>query len=308
MPPDHRDQRGRHPDRQLLAAIVESAADAIFTQNWDGAITSWNEGAARLFGYSATEVIGKAAADFVMPEEPDALTQIRERIRRGEQIGHFEAVGETKEGRPIHLSIGVSPIQDESGVIVGMASIAREITASKQAEARLRHLAYFDPLTGLPNRALLQDRLQQAVALAKRQDRLLAVHFLDLDYYKTVNDSLGHAQGDAVLQALAGRLKRSIRASDTVARYGGDEFAVIQTNLAQAEGAVTLAGRLMAVISEPVVLPHQTVRTTASIGIAIYPLDDPSGEQLLAHADTAMYLAKKSGRNDFRFHSEGTET
>jgi len=169
-------------------------------------------------------------------------------------------------------------------------------------------LAYFDPLTGLPNRALFQDRLQQAVALAKRQNRLLAVHFLDLDHFKAVNDSLGHSCGDALLQAVAGRLQRSLRASDTVARLAGDEFAIVQTNLAEVEGAATLAGRLLAVVSEPVVIHHQTIDATASIGIAIYPLDDPSGDQLLTCADQAMYLAKKSGRNDFWFYGETTGT
>jgi diguanylate cyclase (GGDEF)-like protein len=187
-----------------------------------------------------------------------------------------------------------------------VASIARDITALKQAEERFQHLAYFDALTDLPNRALFQDRLQQAVALAKRQNRMLAVHFLDLDHFKAINDSLGHSQGDALLRAVADRLQGSIRASDTVARLSGDEFAIVQTDLAQTEGAATLAGRLLNVVSEPLALNEQTVRTTASIGISIYPLDDPSGGQLLSYADKAMYLAKKRGRNDFSFYSDGT--
>src|SRR5262249_8060944 len=156
----------------------------------------------------------------------------------------------------------------------------------------------------LPNRTLFQDRLQQAVAVANRQGRMLAVHFLDLDHFKSVNDSHGHALGDALLRGVADRLKRSIRASDTVARIAGDEFAIIQTDLAQTEGAATLAGRLLTVISAPLVLEHLTVQSTVSIGIAIYPQDDSLGGELLSHADRAMYVAKKRGRNDFAFHNE----
>jgi diguanylate cyclase (GGDEF)-like protein len=202
----------------------------------------------------------------------------------------------------------VSPIRDESGAVVGVASIARDITAHKEAEARIQHLAYFDALTGLPNRTLFHDRLQQAVAVARRQGRMLALHFLDLDHFKSVNDSLGHSHGDSLLRTVADRLQRAVRASDTVARIAGDEFAIIQTDLAQTEAAATLAGRLLTVISTPLVLDHHTVQTTASIGISVYPLDDPPGSQLLSHADVAMYVAKKRGRNDFAFYSEGMES
>ena len=236
------------------------------------------------------------------------MPEMRQRIRLAEPVEPFEMDWQANDGRRICVSVGVSPIRNESGAVVGVATIGRNITARKEAESRIQHLAYFDALTNLPNRTLFQDRLQQGVALAKRQNRVLAVHFLDLDHFKSVNDSLGHAGGDALLRAVADRLQRSIRASDTVARIAGDEFAVIQTDLAQTEAAATLAGRLLTVISESVHIHHQPVQTTISIGIAIYPQDDPSGGQLLSHADRAMYVAKKRGRNDFAFFSEGVET
>ncbi|MGE5191241.1 MAG: diguanylate cyclase domain-containing protein [Deltaproteobacteria bacterium] len=308
MPPDLREHDERERSLRLMAAIVDSSGDAIFSQNWDGAITSWNHGAEQMFGYSSAQALGQSETIIVPPEYENELSQIRGKIRRGERIENFEAVRWTKFGRRICVSISVSPVRNESGVLIGVANIVRDITARKEAEARILHLAYFDALTELPNRTLFQDRLQQAVALAKRQNRLLAVHFLDLDHFKNVNDSLGHLQGDALLRAVAERLQRSIRASDTVARFSGDEFAVLQTDLAHAEGAATLAGRLLAVISEPYLINQQTVRTTASIGIAIYPLDDASGSQLVQNADRAMYQAKKSGRNDFWFYGEETET
>ncbi len=307
MTPDERKRRESEQVRRLVAAIVESAADAIFSQNLDGAITSWNHGAEKLLGYSAAEALGQSEAILVPPEHQNLLPEIREKIRRGERVEPFETAWQTKDGRHVDLSISISPVRDESGAVIGVACIARDITARKQAESLIRHLAYFDSLTGLPNRTLFQDRLQQAVALAKRQDRMLAVHFLDLDNFKTVNDSLGHSQGDALLRAVAERLQRSIRASDTAARFSGDEFAVLQTDLAHSEGAATLAGRLLTVVSEPSFINQHAVHTTASIGIAIYPLDDASGTQLLQNADKAMYLAKKGGRDDFRFYNESHE-
>src|SRR5262245_3337576 len=308
MMPD--DCQGQARDQPLhhLAAIVESSDDAIFSQNWDGTITSWNSGAERILGLPAAQAIGKSDSLLVPPGHENPMPEFRQRILRGEPVEPFEMEWKAKDGRRICVSVGVSPIRNESGDVVGVASIARDITARKEAESRIQHLAYFDALTGLPNRTLFQDRMQQAVALAKRQNRMLAVHFLDLDHFKSVNDSRGHPQGDAVLRAVADRLQRAIRASDTVARIAGDEFAVIQTDLAQTEAAATLAGRLLTVISEPIHIHHQPVQTTISIGIAIYPQDDPSGDQLLSHSDRAMYVAKKRGRNDFAFFSDGIET
>src|SRR5262245_46931568 len=308
MMPDECQGQVRDQPLYLLVGIIESSDDAIFSQNRDGVITSWNSGAERMLGYAVSEAMGQTDTLLVPPGHEDPMPEFRQRILRGEPVEPFEMEWKAKDGRRVCVSVGVSPIRNESGAVVGVASIARDITARKEAEARIQHLAYFDALTGLPNRILFQDRLQQAVALAKRQNRMLALHFLDLDHFKSVNDSLGHSHGDAVLQAVADRLQRAVRASDTVARIAGDEFAIIQTDLAQTEAAATLAGRLLTVISESVHIHHQPVQTTISIGIAIYPQDDPSGGQLLSHADRAMYVAKKRGRNDFAFFSEGVET
>jgi diguanylate cyclase (GGDEF)-like protein/PAS domain S-box-containing protein len=307
MTSDDRQIRDREQALRQMAAVVESSDDAIFSQTCDGMITSWNQGAEKMFGYSADEALGHSAAIVVPAERQNEQRQIRDKIRREERVEPFDDVWTRKDGRRIHVSIGISPVRNESGAIVGVASIVRDITSRKEDEARIQHLAYFDALTELPNRALFHDRLQQAVALAKRQDRLLAVHFIDLDHFKAVNDSLGHSQGDALLRTVAERLRRSTRASDTVARIAGDEFALVQTDLARAEVAATLAGRLLAVLSEPLVLSGQTIHPTASIGIAIYPQDDASGAQLLQNADRAMYLAKQNGRNDFWFYSETIE-
>jgi diguanylate cyclase (GGDEF)-like protein/PAS domain S-box-containing protein len=306
MTPDERQREASELHRRLQAAIVESAADAILSQNWDGVITSWNSGAERMLGYTAAQIVGQHEAIFVPQEFQKDLAGIRYRIRRGEPVEPFEAAWRTREGKRICVSLSTSPVWDESGTVIGVGTIARDITARKEAEARTQHLAYFDALTDLPNRTLLQDRLHQAVALAKRQNRLLAVHFLDLDHFKAVNDLLGHDQGDALLRGVADRLQRAVRASDTVARIAGDEFAIVQTDLSHTEGAATLAQRLLAVVAAPFLLNGQTIRPTASIGIAVYPKDNPSGDQLLQSADRAMYLAKQKGRNNFCFFSETT--
>jgi diguanylate cyclase (GGDEF)-like protein/PAS domain S-box-containing protein len=308
MMPDERQGKASDQPCHLLAGIVESSDDAIFTQNWDGIITSWNSGAERMLGLAAAQAIGQSDALLMPQGDENPLPEIRQKIRRGERIAPFEMEWKTKDGRQVCAFIGVSPIRNESGDVIGMAAIARDITARKETERRTQQLAYFDPLTGLPNRALFDDRLQQAVALARRQDRVLAVHFLDLDHFKAVNDSQGHSGGDTLLSAVADRLQRSIRASDTVARIAGDEFAIIQTNLTRADGAAILASRLLTVISEPTTIHSQAVSTTVSIGIAVYPADDPSGSQLLSFADTAMYQAKHRGRNRFLFYSEKLET
>lgn len=297
----------RGQNEQLLrqmAAIVESADDAIVAQNWDGVITSWNRGAERLFGYSAEQAVGQSQAIFVPSEYTHELAEIGEKIRRGERVAPFETIRSARDGTQINVSVSVSPIRDETGAIVGMASIARDITPRKKAEAQVLRLAYFDPLTDLPNRLLFQDRLNQALALARRQIRLVAVHFFDLDHFKDINDSLGHAVGDALLKAVGERLKCSIRASDSVARLGGDEFAILQTDLAGKDGAATLAGRLIEITSKPIAIEQQEVRISASIGIAVFPSDGSRGDQLLQNADTAMYRAKQEGRNRYRFYSE----
>ena len=162
-------------------------------------------------------------------------------------------------------------------------------------------MAYHDSLTDLPNRVLFLDRLSQAMAQAQRQHRLVAVQFLDLDHFKVVNDTLGHAVGDTLLKAIADRLRYAVRAGDTVARFGGDEFAILQPDLPRAEGAAVLAAQLLKVISGPFRVNQRHIHTTASIGVTVYPFDGDDENQLLQNADMAMYLAKKEGPNNYKF-------
>ena len=179
-----------------------------------------------------------------------------------------------------------------------------EVGERRQAEERARHLANHDVLTGLPNRRLLKDRLGQALALAHRHHKSVAVMFVDLDRFKTINDTLGHEVGDKLLVAVADRLKRVLREGDTVARVGGDEFVVVLPELGKDRDAAVVARKILELLAEPFPVESHELRVTPSIGIAVAPGDGDDPETLLRHADAAMYEAKAAGRNTFHFHGE----
>jgi diguanylate cyclase (GGDEF)-like protein len=182
--------------------------------------------------------------------------------------------------------------------------LVEDITELVEAEERIRHLAHHDSLTGLPNRLLLQDRLEQALARARRARNCVAVMLVDLDDFKTVNDTLGHLSGDELIRMVAQRLRGLVRRSDTVARLGGDEFAIVQTDLVQIAGAAALAEKIMAALREPFDLDGRRALVGASIGIALFPDDGDALEPLLRHADVALYRAKAEMRRRFAFKPE----
>ena len=181
--------------------------------------------------------------------------------------------------------------------------IHENVTELKQAEKAIEQLAYFDPLTGLPNRLLLKDRLNQALTQASREEQLVGLVFLDLDRFKVINDTLGHAAGDCLLKHVAQRLKSCVRKSDTVARLGGDEFIIVLPSISQAEDATLIAQKIFQAFEPPIELEGQELFITSSIGIAIYPSDGQDAEALIANADVAMYQAKERGRNNYQFFS-----
>jgi diguanylate cyclase (GGDEF)-like protein/PAS domain S-box-containing protein len=193
------------------------------------------------------------------------------------------------------------PVCNQKGEAYRYAGIAQDITARKDAEARIEILAFHDALTGLPNRVEFHNRLVQAIARGKRAKMPVALYFIDLDQFKAVNDTLGHAVGDALLVAVAQRLQSCLRASDTVARIGGDEFAILQTDPFNAEGAAELARKVLRVMSAPFRLADRDVYTSPSIGVTLFPLDSDEPNRLMQNADIAMYHAKQEGRNNFQF-------
>jgi diguanylate cyclase (GGDEF)-like protein/PAS domain S-box-containing protein len=233
-----------------------------------------------------------------------------DRDRLQDAIEHQASRGYNEEYRVIQpngtirfVNDRAFPIRDPSGNVYRIAGIAQDITARKEQEARIQHLAYHDALTNLPNRALVLGRLTQAVLQAQRRGELLGVMFLDLDRFKTVNDTLGHHIGDALLQQVGARLRELLREEDTVGRLGGDEFIILLQGISSAEDAAQIAGRVLAALATPFDCMGNELHVAGSIGISICPRDSESAETLVKYADTALYLAKEQGRNTFRFFS-----
>jgi diguanylate cyclase (GGDEF)-like protein len=236
------------------------------------------------------------------PERRDEIPGILQQIRKGVPVQHYETQRIRKDGVRIDVSLTVSPFRNAAGGVVGASAISRDITERRRGEARVQHLAFHDPLTGVPNRLLFLDRLGVAVAQAHRLEQNLAVLFLDLDHFKRINDSLGHPAGDELLRSVAGRLTGCVREGDTVARLGGDEFMALLPGVGTEADAATVGRKILDAVRVPVRLQGRELVVTASIGIAIYPADGLETEALIRNADRAMYRAKECGRDRFELH------
>ncbi|OGA32367.1 MAG: hypothetical protein A3G80_00560 [Betaproteobacteria bacterium RIFCSPLOWO2_12_FULL_62_13b] len=291
---------------ERLRVIGAAAQDAIIMTDNTGRIAFWNEAAQRIFGYSEPEARGKHLRELIVPERYRAdfeksFDSVRQN-KPGQVAGNtLELAGLRKDGTQIvteHSIAGVS-IDGRWHTIC----IVRDITERKRFEDRIRHLANYDNLTGLPNRMLFYDRLRQAINLAGRNRHELSLLYLDLDKFKTVNDTLGHDAGDEILKGAADRIQQQVRESDTVARIGGDEFAVILPKIAGQQDAAIVARKIIDALCAVFELSgeeRQQVRVGASIGIATFPVDGADMDALLKVADAAMYQAKQSG-NSFSF-------
>jgi diguanylate cyclase (GGDEF)-like protein/PAS domain S-box-containing protein len=289
------------PHPQLLAAIVEASADAISSRTLDGTLLTWNKGAEKVYGYTAEQAIGRNEI-MLFPESGEAETaEIDARLLRGESIVDLESVRKRKDGSLVQVSLNIAPLI-EKGRVVRICSIARDITARKDADQQIRRMAHFDPLTGLPNRILLIDRLTQSLAVSQRNHSRTGVMFMDLDHFKDVNDRLGHHIGDQLLQQVAGRVQDSIREVDTVSRVGGDEFIIVLPELRQCEDAATIARKMLSLVAGEYIVAGQRLLVTPSIGISIYPDHGRDPSLLIRLADKAMYDAKQAGRNGYRLY------
>ena len=287
--------------RSWLAMMVESSADAIIGKSLDGTIISWNPAAERLYGYTAPEAIGQPISLLLPQDQALDTAPLLERVRRGDRIEHFETTHLSKNGRRIAVALSISPVTDRTGLVMGVSTIARDITERKRADERIRYLALHDALTGLPNRTLFRERVTSGIARARRNGHQLAVLFIDLDNFKEVNDTLGHHIGDRLLQVTASRLQRCLREGDGVARLGGDEFVVDLPIISRNHEAAVIAEKILEVLRAPFMLDDYALQVSASIGISLYPNDGDDVETLMHTADSAMYLAKKQGRNNFKF-------
>jgi diguanylate cyclase (GGDEF)-like protein/PAS domain S-box-containing protein len=287
-----------------LAAIVESSNDAIIVKNLDGIITSWNASAERMFGYRAHEIIGCPITKLIPLDRLEEESRIMNLIKNGKVSEHFETVRWAKDRKPIDVSVTISPVKDVTGRIVGASKIARDITQSKESQERIQYLAYYDSLTGLPNRSLLADRMKLAIGNAQRYSTRMAVLFMDLDRFKLVNDSLGHEIGDKLLKIAAKRMQSTVRLTDTVSRMGGDEFIVLLSRIEALEDAARISEKLITAVSQPYTIEQHELALTTSIGISVYPDHGKDASTLVRNADASMYSAKEAGRNQYQFYSK----
>ncbi|MES2899811.1 MAG: sensor domain-containing diguanylate cyclase [Pseudomonadota bacterium] len=289
----------------LLAAALERLASPVFITDEAGRIVWVNAAFCQLSGYSPDEVLGQTPAMLHSgPHGAHFYEQLWQTVRAG-NVWHGEVVDQRKDGTLYTAEEVISPLQRADGHISNFIALQHDITQRERMHQHEHYMAYHDALTGLPNRALLQVIQQKAISQAHRTQQLLAVMFIDLDGFKPVNDSLGHSAGDQLLAAVGERLRSSIRQSDTIARVGGDEFAMLVTGLDNTETAEALAQKLLDNLARPFAVGGHRIQIHASIGIAIYPAHGTDGDVLLVNADRAMYQAKLKGGNRAQFFVQG---
>ncbi|RYH27490.1 MAG: sensor domain-containing diguanylate cyclase, partial [Alcaligenaceae bacterium] len=291
---------------ERLESMVQNSPLAIYTSDLNSLVTSWNPAAQRMFGWTAEEAIGHKVR-FIPEDKVQEYDSIGSRLRNGESLNQVELVRQRRDGSVIHISLSTAPLLTADGQPYDYLFLAADITERKLAEQQIQFQAFHDALTGLPNRLLLQDRFEQAKAHAGRGTRKLMLLFLDLDNFKSINDTLGHESGDGFLQQIASRLSACMRGTDTISRLGGDEFLILLPDLTQAEDAVPILAKLMEQMQMPVYVDGHEISTSVSMGVTIFPDDGTSFESLLKKADMAMYKAKGDGRNTYRFFDEAMD-
>lgn len=285
---------------RLTAKVFSNTLEGIAITDVAGNIIEVNEAFCKITGYERQELLGINPRILQSGHQSHQFYEAmwQEILSNGHWAG--EVWNRKKDGEIFAEWLSISAITDDQGQITHYAGISSDITLIKHHERQLERIAHFDALTGIPNRALLADRMKQAIARTAREQNMMAICYLDLDGFKPINDTLGHEAGDRVLIEIAQRIQRTIRGGDTVARLGGDEFVVLLLGLERGEECSLTLKRLLAAISEPIEQLLRPVGVSASIGVSIYPLDDEDADTLLRHADQAMYVAKQSGKN--RFH------
>ncbi len=297
------EQRRAEARMYQLSSALEQTADVVMITDRDGVIDYVNPAFTAITGYSRDETVGQT---------PNLLNSGRherrfykrmwEQILAG-QVFNDVFVNRRKNGSLYYEAKTITPVTGPDGQVINFISTGKDVTEQMETQAQLRFLAEHDMLTELPNRQVLLDRIRQSLARARRRKRLVAVLFMDLDQFKYINDSLGHEVGDELLVQIARRLLAQVREGDTVARFGGDEFVIVADDLATADEITAIADKLLKALAPTFKFNGMEFYVTASIGISVFPGDGPDSETLLRNADNAMYRAKESGRNAYRFYS-----
>jgi diguanylate cyclase (GGDEF)-like protein/PAS domain S-box-containing protein len=280
--------------------ILENVGEGIVILDRELRYLLWNPFMEKLSGMKASEVLGKCATDLFPYFREQGVDAYLKMALEGRDVVTPEVRYSDSHTRGGWTSAHCLPRRDQTGQVTGVIVFIRDVTLRRQAEDQIQYQAFHDLLTGLGNRSLFQDHLTLAVAIAQRRKRVVAVLFLDLDHFKLVNDTFGHTFGDELLKAVAERLKNCVRRVDTVARIGGDEFAIVLQDMERQEDAADLARKVVEIVAQPLEINGQRLYVTASIGVSIFPHDGEDAETLLKNADNAMYRAKSEGRNNYQ--------
>ena len=293
-------------EKERAQATLDSIGDAVACTDISGNITLLNPAAEKISGWSQQEAVGRPMAEVLRMIDTTSGQSIRHPMDTAAALSEPLSLPKNvslirRDGIPVPIEDSVARIHDRQGQVTGAVIVFRDVSTARALTLQLAHTAEHDFLTGLPNRLLLNDRIDQAIALAERQGNKVAVLFLDLDRFKFVNDALGHAIGDRLLQSVARKLVACVRGSDTVCRLGGDEFVALLPDLDHSEDAAITARRMLKAVSAVHSIGDHVLDVSTSIGVSIYPDDGSDAETLIRNADTAMYQAKDTGRKNYQF-------
>lgn len=302
-------EAARFAARDRAEITLDSIGDAVLCTDLSGHVTYLNLAAEALTGWPRAAAAGRPLGDVFHIITRGTRDRARDPMNLAVALNR--PVGLTadcmlvrRDGRETEIEDSAAPIHDRDGQVTGAVIVFRDVGAALETARQMSHLAQHDVLTGLPNRLLLDDRLTEAIALAHRRHTPLGVLFMDIDGFKGLNDSLGHAAGDQLLQSVGTRLGGSLRQSDTVSRYGGDEFVILLSEIAHATHAATVGTKLLDAIAGPYRVGSRDVSVTASLGLSLYPEHGHDASTLIAKADAAMYAAKRAGPGNFRLATE----
>ena len=297
-------------ERERAQVTLNSIGDAVISTDVAGNVTYLNAVAEGMTGWSRREAAGRPLQEVLRIIDGDsreaALNPMAMAMLHNKSVGlSANCVLIRRDGYESAIEDTAAPIHDRRGQVTGAVIVFHDVGVARAMSLRMSYLAQHDFLTGLPNRMLLNDRLTQAIASAQRHRKSLAVLFLDLDNFKHINDSVGHAIGDQLLRSIAVRLVACVRSSDTVSRQGGDEFVILLSEVTRAEDAALTADKILAAASRPHHIDHQDLQVTVSVGIGVYPDDGADAETLLNNADLALFHAKTHGRSNHQFFKPG---
>lgn len=293
-------------ERERAQVTLNSIGDGVISTDVAGNVTYLNAVAESMTGWPRQDASGRRLPEVLRiidgeSREP-ALNPLAMAILHNKTVGlSTNCVLIRRDGYESAIEDTAAPIHDQRGQVTGAVIVFHDVGAARAMALRMSYLAQHDFLTELPNRMLLNDRLTQAIASAHRRGKSLALLFLDVDHFKRINDSLGHASGDQLLKSIARRLVACVRSSDTVSRQGGDEFVILLSEVARAEDAAATAAKILAAVSEPHLIDANDLHVTVSMGIAVYPADGADGETLMKNADVALFHSKAYGRANHQF-------